>query len=181
MKTGFARWFGEYRQAPNFKKTWTKDSARAAWERLGDDDPPDAQLIEAARRYVRWLKDQNAKRASNNPEPVHHPATWLMKRCWKGFLENETEKPDGGEHAEKLARFRKEFGEFADRLVASLTAPFCAEWLARCVLSSRAPPKIEASTPFIRNWLQMNARRKLEHIFGEDLIIEVQQQGKAAA
>lgn len=179
-KTGFERWWGEYRRVVGWQRDWSKAAAQAAWDRL-TERPPDAALIEATRRYVRHVADENARRDKRNPKPPYHPATWLTQRCFEGFLHDAGAGDDAAQHnAHKLATAITIYGDHAKPLIARIGAPAFAEWFWDTEFFE-AERRIEAASEFRARSIGDGYGNALRNILGDDLVIVVKKSRERAA
>lgn len=81
--------------ARNFDAAWkayphpgnaSRALAEQAWDQLGDELPPIAQLMVAIDLYRGWLNAETKRRPPHDPPPIMHFANWLKERRFESFL-----------------------------------------------------------------------------------------------
>ena len=82
-------------RARNFDAAWkayphpgnaSRALAEQAWDQLGDELPPIAQLMVAIDLYRGWLNAETKRRPPHDPPPIMHFANWLKERRFESFL-----------------------------------------------------------------------------------------------
>jgi ribosomal protein L20A (L18A) len=171
--TAFSGW-------PGASPDWPEERARHEWTALGDNRPPDQDLILCIRAHGRWLAETNARRgkSAGNQIPAS-PHRWLQDRRFKGYLDAArasvlTALDDATKRPMVLP------DDVIARIERSGISRAQIDGYFREATFSGAPPRFAIPSSFARNWITTHFLGRMRREFGDALEIVDQPKREAA-